>query len=120
MLHLPGWFSTQMERALGVGSGGSEDKKVRGDSPQLQRTMWATFAGGKKTAGSTEKGQQLAAGQQTARQKALAAGKAEVQVVDAPAMQKGMRAGGFSDEAVRASAAPTPLWDVFKAKSSSL
>jgi hypothetical protein len=120
VLHLPGWFSTQMERALGVGSGGSEDKKVRGDSPQLQRTMWATFAGGKKTAGSTEKGQQLAAGQQTARQKALAAGKAEVQVVDAPAMQKGMRAGGFSDEAVRASAAPTPLWDVFKAKSSSL
>jgi hypothetical protein len=35
-------------------------------------------------------------------------------------MQKGMRAGGFSDQAVSASAAPTPLWDVFKAKSSSL
>jgi hypothetical protein len=35
-------------------------------------------------------------------------------------MQKGMRAGGFGDDTVKASSPATPLWDVFKAKSSSL
>ena len=121
VLHLPGWFSSQMEKALGMGGGGSDDHKVRGDSPQQQRTMWSTFAGGQELAGGVESGgQKLAAGRQAARHKALAAGKAEVRAVDLPAMQKGMRAGGFGDDTVKASSPATPLWDVFKAKSSSL
>lgn len=109
VLHLPGWFSSQMEKAMGISSG---DHQAKGDSPQAQKTLWSSFASGQKLAGGVQvRGQQLAA-----QKKAVDSGKLKLQGVDRPAIQTGMGDGGFVDTKVKANAVPEPLWDVFKAK----
>lgn len=105
VLHLPGWFSSQMEKAMGIGS---SDDQVKGDSPQAQRSLWDKFTGADQqlAGGVPAQGQQLAA-----HAKTRDAGKLKMMAVDEPALQKGMRNGGFGDKRVRASAPAEPLWD---------
>ena len=116
VLHLPGWFSSQMEKAIGIGS---SDDEVKGDSPQAQHSLWEKFAGSDQqlAGGVPAGGQQLAA-----HKKAIDAGKLRVMAVDKPALQKGMRNGGFGDKIVKASAPSEPLFDALglRAKSGKL
>ena len=107
-LHLDGWLSSNLEKAMGVGS---QDKDVRGDSPRAQRALWSTLVGGQAHAGEEEDQQQqeqLAA----AHPATVSAGKLRVEEsVDRPAIQRGMGTGGFDDKRVTAKAASEPLWE---------
>jgi len=113
VLHLPGWFSSQMEKAMGISSG---DHQVREDSPQAQNTPWSSFASAQKLDGGMQVGEQ----QLIAQKRTVDGGKLKMKAVDRPAMQKGMGNGGFGDTTVKANAKAEPLWDVFKAKSGKL
>jgi hypothetical protein len=112
VLHLPGWFSSQMEKAMGIGS---SDDNVKGDSPAAQHSLWGKFAGSDQqlAGGVPAGGQQLAA-----NKKAVDAGKLKVMATDKPLLQKGMRHGGFGDKKVKATAPAEPLWDALGLRAS--
>jgi hypothetical protein len=109
-LHLDGWLSSNLEKAMGIGS---QDKDVSGDSPRAQRALWSTLVGGQAHAGEQQEEEQHQQEQlAAAHPAAVSAGKLRVEEsVDRPAIQRGMGSGGFDDKRVPAKAASEPLWE---------